>query len=67
MFLSVIKKKIKIMLSRAKKEHLNDALKSKIVTMKSFTQHTNEKIAEECQCSVCVLCYIFLIIIIEIS
>lgn len=40
------------MLSREGGKHLNDAIKSKIVTMKSFSSLTNQEIANECHCSV---------------
>lgn len=38
------------MISRNGRKHLNDAVKSKIITMKRFTHFTNQQIAQECQC-----------------
>lgn len=40
------------MFSRDGTKHLNDALKSKIVSLKLYTAHTNEEISEQCECSV---------------
>lgn len=45
------------MLSREAGKHLNDAVKSKIITMKSFTSLKNREIANECDCSVSTVKY----------
>lgn len=48
------------MLCRVGNKHLNDAIKSKIVTLKLFTALTNEEIANQCSCAVSSNCiYIF--------
>lgn len=45
------------MLSREAGKHLNDAVKSKIITMKSFSSFNNQEIANECECSVSTVKY----------
>lgn len=40
------------MLSRNGNKHLNDAIKSKIITLKLYSTLTNAEIAEECECCV---------------
>lgn len=43
---------LKKMLVRDGNKHLNDAVKSKIITMKTHSSLTNQEIAEQCDCSV---------------
>lgn len=40
------------MLSREGSKHLNDAMKSKVVSLKQYSKLTNLEIANECECSV---------------
>lgn len=45
------------MLARQDRKHLNDAIKSKIITLKNHSILTNQEIANECQCSVSTVNY----------